>query len=134
MTRSQTKEIKLQEESAKYNFKHLLKANNDLPKNPAWNSCYLKISAAGTEALFTKHNLLDSHYSVKTDILFAKDEYMWMIGHFFRFEQLFRMIRWRIIREWLGSSRGNDCWDVNKEAFATLLRKSQYHYPIHQLK
>ena len=79
MTRSQTKESKLQEESAKYNFKHLLKANTDLPKFPAWNNCYLRITAAGTEALFTRLNLLDSRYSVNTEILLSKDEYMWMV-------------------------------------------------------
>jgi hypothetical protein len=64
-------------------------------------SYYLRITSAGTEALFTRHNLLDSRYSVKTEILLAKDEYMWMIAHFFRFEQLFRM-----------------------------MRNSQYHYPM----
>ena len=51
-------------------------------------------------------------------------------AHFFRFEQLFRMMKWRIIREWLGSSHGNDYWNVEKEAFVTLLRNSQYHYPV----
>ena len=55
----------------------------------------------------------------------TKDEYLWMVAHYFRIEQLFR-----IIQEWFGSNKGNDTWDINKEAFATLLQNSHQHYPV----
>ena len=82
-------------------------------RHPRWRKTWI---------LFSQFNLIDSSYSVKSNILMTKDEYLWMVAHYFRIEQLFR-----IIQEWFGSNKGNDTWDINKEAFATPLQNSHQH-------
>jgi hypothetical protein len=52
-----------------------------------------------------------------------------MVAHFFRIEQLFCMLRWRVIREWAEKDPTGTEWNVSKEAFITLIKNSKKHYP-----
>ena len=88
-------------------MKNLSKQNIQLPKYPHWRGMYSKMSTFGTAELYGCLNLLDPRYSIKSLEVVPRDKYFWMVAHFFKFEQLSRFVRWRILISWFRSGNSS---------------------------
>ena len=131
LTRNQKKMNVEEDQRAKYEMDNLSKQNIQLPKYPLWRGVYSKMYTFAIAELYGCQNLLDPRYSIKSLEVVPKDKYLWMVGHFFRFEQLFRFVRWWILISWFKSGKHiTEGWQITKEAFIFILRNSQHHFPV----